>query len=141
VVILPHWEQRHPDHRTASHLVYDASFLAGLNAYRPDLGPAFRPFKLVYALAVTDVAEATPTFVVDVTPFWKTKLEAIASFRSQFQASPDEQAPLPLDRFHAAVDLHGRRQGQRIGVTYGEGFITKETFSLDDLLSLNVSSF
>src|SRR5437773_2492883 len=48
VVILPHPEQRHPDHRTASQLVYDASFLAGLKNYEPALGPAFRPRKLIY---------------------------------------------------------------------------------------------
>jgi bacillithiol biosynthesis deacetylase BshB1 len=30
VVILPHWEGRHPDHYTASKLGYEACFLAGL---------------------------------------------------------------------------------------------------------------
>src|SRR5262249_50726118 len=50
VVIFPHWEQRHPDHSAASRLVYESSFLAGLANYRPDLGPPFRPFKLIYAL-------------------------------------------------------------------------------------------
>ena len=43
VVILQHWEQRHPDHAAASRIVYDACFLAGLRNYRPDLGAAFRP--------------------------------------------------------------------------------------------------
>ena len=43
VVMLQHWEQRHPDHAAASRIVYDACFLAGLRNYRPDLGPAFRP--------------------------------------------------------------------------------------------------
>ena len=47
--LLQHWEQRHPDHAAASRIVYDASFLAGLRNYRPDLGAAFRPLKLVYA--------------------------------------------------------------------------------------------
>ena len=40
VVLLQHWEQRHPDHAAASRIVYDACFLAGLRNYRPDLGPA-----------------------------------------------------------------------------------------------------
>jgi bacillithiol biosynthesis deacetylase BshB1 len=141
LVILPHWEQRHPDHRSASHLVYDAAFLAGLKNYRPDLGPAFRPRKLLYALAVTDSAEVPPTLVVDVTSTWPTKLAAIAAFASQFRPAAGEPTPLPLDRFHAAVELHARRQGQRIGVAYGEGFVTKEPFSVDDLLDLTVSSF
>ena len=141
LVILPHWEQRHPDHRSASHLVYDAAFLAGLKNYKPALGAAFRPRKLLYALPVTDNAEITPSVVIDITSFWETKRKAIAAFGSQFKPGAGEAAPLPLDRFHAAVELHARRQGQRIGVAYGEGFVTKEPFSVDDLLALTVSSF
>src|SRR5690606_29185563 len=30
LVILPHWQQRHPDHRVASELGFDACFYAGL---------------------------------------------------------------------------------------------------------------
>lgn len=141
VVILPHWEQRHPDHRTASHLVYDAAFLAGLKNYRPDLGAAFRPHKLLYALAVADLHDVTPTVVVDVTAVWATKLNAIMAFASQFVPPAGGTVPLALDRFREAVELHGRRQGQRIGVAYGEGFVVKEPISLDDPLSLTVSSF
>jgi bacillithiol biosynthesis deacetylase BshB1 len=65
VVLLQHWEQRHPDHANASRIVYEASFLAGLRNYRSDLGPAFRPTKLVYALRVTEASEGRPTLVVD----------------------------------------------------------------------------
>jgi N-acetylglucosamine malate deacetylase 1 len=141
IVILPHWEQRHPDHRTASQLIYDAAFLAGLKNYRPDLGPGFRPHKLLYALAVADLHDVTPTVIVDVTAFWPAKMAAITAFKSQFVPPPGETTPLALDRFREAVELHGRRQGQRIGAAYGEGFVVKEPISLDDLRSLTVSSF
>ena len=95
VVILPHPEQRHPDHRTASQLVYDASFLAGLKNYKPDLGGAFRPRKLIYALAVTDTTDVAPSFVVDITAFWSAKLAAIAAFRSQFTTAAGKTPPCP----------------------------------------------
>ncbi len=88
VVLLQHWEQRHPDHAAASRIVYDACFLAGLRNYRPDLGPAFRPAKLVYAVTMTEANDLAPTFVVDVTPFWETKLRAISAFVSQFTPGP-----------------------------------------------------
>ena len=136
VVILQHWEQRHPDHAAASRIVKDASFLAGLRNYRPDLGPAFRPDKLVYAVTMTEANDLVPTFVVDITPFWETKQRAIAAFSSQFTPGPGETGPLPLDRFQEAVELAGRRHGQRIGVRYGEGFSTREPLAVDDLLSL-----
>jgi bacillithiol biosynthesis deacetylase BshB1 len=136
IVILPHWEQRHPDHAAASRLVYDAAFVAGLRSYRPELGAAFRPSKLVYAPGVTEATEVAPSFVVDVTSVWETKMRAIAAFASQFRKEPGETVSLPFDRFKDAVELAGRRNGQRIGVVYGEGFVTREPLHVDDLLAL-----
>ncbi len=136
VVLLPHWEQRHPDHAAASKLVYDACFVAGLRNYRPELGAAFRPTKLIYVPAVTDAAEVVPSFVVDVTPAWDTKLRALAAFASQFQPRGQDASANPLDGFQAAAELSARRAGQRIGVRYGEGFLTKEPIAVTDLLAL-----
>jgi bacillithiol biosynthesis deacetylase BshB1 len=141
VVLLQHWEQRHPDHANASRIVYEASFLAGLRNYRPDLGPAFRPTKLVYALRVTEASEGRPTFVVDVTDFWETKLRAIAAFASQFTPAAGERGPRARDPDHDAGEISGRRHGQRIGVRYGEGFATREPLAVGDLLALGGSSF
>jgi bacillithiol biosynthesis deacetylase BshB1 len=140
VVLLQHWEQRHPDHAAASRIVYDACFLAGLRNYRPDLGPPFRPAKLAYTVTMTEANDLSPSFVVDVTAFWETKLRAISAFGSQFAPAPGEAGPLPLDRFKEAVELAGRRHGQRIGVRYGEGFVTREPLAVDDLLALGGSS-
>jgi bacillithiol biosynthesis deacetylase BshB1 len=126
VVALQHWVQRHPDHSAASRIVYEASFLAGLRNYRPDLGPAFRPSKLVYAVTMTEAKDVPPSFVVDVTSAWDTKMKAVAAFASQFAPAPGETGVLPLDRFRDAIELAGRRHGQRIGVRYGEGFVTRE---------------
>jgi len=140
VVMLQHWRQRHPDHAAASRIVYDACFLAGLRNYRPDLGPAFRPAKLVYAVTMTEATDLAPTFVVDITAHWETKLRAISAFASQFTPASGETGPLPLDRFQDAVELAGRRHGQRIGVRYGEGFVTREPLAVDDLLALGGSS-
>jgi bacillithiol biosynthesis deacetylase BshB1 len=140
VVLLQHWEQRHPDHTAASRIVYDASFLAGLRNYRPDLGPAFRPRKLVYAPSTTEVVEVHPTFVVDITSVWETKVKALAAFASQFAPSAGETIAVPLDRFRRGMELAARRYGQRIGVEFGEGFVTREPLAVADLLSLGGSS-
>jgi bacillithiol biosynthesis deacetylase BshB1 len=136
VVLLQHWLQRHPDHAAASRIVYDASFLAGLRNYRPDLGLPFRPLKLVYAATMTEANDIRPSFVVDVTAVWGTKLKAIAAFASQFTPGPGETGAQPLDRFREAVELTGRRHGQQIGVRFGEGFVTKEPLAVDDVAAL-----
>ena len=141
VVLLQHWHQRHPDHAAASRLIYDAAFVAGLRAYRPELGPAFRPGKLVYALPTTEGAEGAPSFVVDITDTFETKLRAIAAFASKFTAAPGEAASLPLDRFRDNMELAARRNGQRISVRYGEAFATREPLEVHDLLALGGSSF
>lgn len=136
VVVTQHWEQRHPDHAVASRLVYDACFIAGLRNYRPDLGAAFRPRKVLYATSMTEAVEAPPTVVVDITATFETKMRAIRAFASQFEKAPGETVVLPFDRFQEAVELAARRQGQKIGVTFGEGFVTREPVPVDDLLSL-----
>jgi bacillithiol biosynthesis deacetylase BshB1 len=136
VVLAQHWEQRHPDHATASRLVYDACFVAGLRNYRPDLGPAFRPAKVAYATSMTEAVEVAPSFVVDVTATFETKMAAIRAFQSQFEPTPGETVALPFDAFQQAVELTARRHGQRIGVPFGEGFVLREPLQVDDLLSL-----
>lgn len=141
VVLLQHWEQRHPDHAAASRIVHEAAFLAGLRNYRPDLGSAFRPFKLAYATSMTEATDIHPTFVVDVTAYWETKMKAVAAFASQFTPpAGGEPVRLPFDRFRQNVEISARRQGQRIGVEYGEGFVTREPMQVDDLLALGVRS-
>jgi N-acetylglucosamine malate deacetylase 1 len=136
VVLLQHWEQRHPDHAHASRLVYDACFTAGLRNYRPELGTAFRPHKLAYATSMTEATEVAPSFVVDITETFATKMKAIQAFASQFTQAPGETVALPFDQFQAAVELTARRHGQRIGVEFGEGFVTREPLRVDDVSGL-----
>ena len=140
IVVLQHWSQRHPDHAAASRLIYQASFVAGLRNYRPDLGGAFRPRKLAYAVTMTEINEIPPSFVVDITATFDTKMKAIRAFASQFTPPPGETVALPFESFQDAVELAGRRHGQRIGVRYGEGFVTREPVAVADLLSLGGSS-
>ena len=140
VVLAQHWDQRHPDHAAASRIVYEACLFAGLRNYRPDLGAAWRPRKLAYAVTMTEVTDIRPSFVVDITAVWETKLEAIAAYRSQWTPPSGETQRLPLDLFRERVELAGRRHGQRIGVRYGEAWVTREPIVVDDLLTLEGES-
>ena len=139
VVLLQHWEQRHPDHAAASQIVYAACFLAGLKNYRPELGGAFRPTKLCYAISTTEAVDIHPSFVVDIGEVWPTKLRAIQAFASQFTPSPSD-VPLPFEGWQRAVEAAARRQGHRIGVEFGEGFVTREPMRVDDVSGLPVRS-
>src|SRR4026209_1409772 len=109
-----------------SHLVYDACFMAGLRNCRPDLGDAFRPRKVIFATSMTEAIEAAPTFVVDITKTFDVKMRAIRAFASQFAPAPGETVPLPFHRSQESVELTARGHGRRIGLTFGDGFVTRE---------------
>jgi N-acetylglucosamine malate deacetylase 1 len=137
VVITMHWEQRHPDHAATSRVVTDAGVLSGMRNYRPDLGTAFRPTRILYAVAMNELHDVEPSIVVDVSAVWDRKMKAVEAFASQFTPTPDEPVSLPLDRFRDTVELGGRRMGQKIGVAYGEGFVVRAPLRVDDLLALS----
>jgi bacillithiol biosynthesis deacetylase BshB1 len=133
--------QRHPDHAAAGRIVYEACYVAGLKNYRPELGLAFRPHKVVYALSMTEAFDGIPSFVVDVTSVWDTKLRACKAFASQFTPGPSEPVRLPFEHFQRNIELAARRAGQRIGVEMGEGFLVREPMRVADLLELDVRSY
>src|SRR6185295_11137120 len=104
---------RHPDHAATSRVVTDACMVSGLRNYRPDLGRAFRPARILYATAMNEAIDVTPNVVVDVTAVWEQKMRAITAFASQFTPTADEPVALPLDQFREAVEMAARRAGQK----------------------------
>lgn len=140
VVILPYTAGRHPDHRIATQLAYDACFLAGLAKY-PAPGAPHRPHKLLYALTYREDA-VKPSFVVDITGFIETKMEAVRCYASQFDGKtwggevfPGGERPL-----YDQVRMHAARYGSLIRTEYGEPFFVHETIEVDDVVALPVRS-
>jgi len=138
-VILPYWEARHPDHYHASTLGYEGCFLAGLKAL-PIAGEPFRPFKILYC---TSFEGMPPTFVVDITKEYPTRRRAILAYASQFRPAKSERKQrvyLAIDELDSRMDLLARRNGDLIGVKYGEPFLQSEPMQIDDVVKLPVRS-
>ncbi len=139
-VILPYFEGRHPDHRIAAQLGYDACYLSGLRNY-PAAGEPHRPNKVLWALAYREHA-LKPSFVVDTSAVFDRKLEAIRCYASQFD---DVQAMGEL--FPAEVSLYDliriqdAHYGSLIRTAFGEPFHTRETMRVEDVTELPVSTF
>ena len=137
VLILPYWEGRHPDHYGASILGYEAAFLSGL-AKLPLEGSAHRPFKIIYASLYRDVR---PTFVVDITDQFETRLRALMAYKSQFT---DQQAGSGIFPAHkeirARIESMARFYGLLGGVTYAEPFVQKEVGLVEDVMAIPVKS-
>lgn len=126
-------DDRHPDHVRTGKLVTEASFYAGLRALDTGL-PAHRPQATIY---YPQNYLVTPSFVVDVTKTWKTKMRAIAAFKSQFYDPKSKEPPTFIaDRkFLEMIEARGRHFGALIGADYGEAFMTKQPPKVDDVIA------
>ncbi len=141
-VIVTHWrEGRHPDHRVAARLAYDASFLSALKNYDAP-GEAHRPDKVVYCLLFREDAPP-PSFVVDITDHIETKMAALACFASQLsgKTSAGEVFGSGDRALEDQIRAQCAHHGSRIRCAYGEPFWTRETVALESLVSARVSTF
>jgi bacillithiol biosynthesis deacetylase BshB1 len=133
LVIGPYPDDRHPDHTRTGRIVTDAWFYAGLQSLETGL-PAHRPQAVAYYL---QNYMFTPSFVVDVTRHWKTKMKAIAAYKSQFY-DPNSKEPKTFisdPKFLEMIDARGKHFGALINAQYGEAFVTKQPPKIDDVIA------
>jgi bacillithiol biosynthesis deacetylase BshB1 len=140
IVIAPSMSGKHPDHTVSAQLIRDACFVAGLAKINPDVA-VFRPRKVVHCLAYRE-DNVKPTFVVDISDEFETKLEAVKCYSSQFdeairagEVNPNGEPLYDIIRHHAA------HYGSLIRTKYGEPFFTFETMRVDDIAALEVNTF
>lgn len=140
IVIAPAVRGRHPDHRVAAELVRDACFVAGLARLAPDV-PAWRPFKVIHSLSFREDFDK-PTFVVDVSEVFEKKLEAITCYQSQFDGATQAGEVFPTGApLIERVRQQNAHYGSLIRCRYGEPYHTSETMRVEDVSTLDVSSF
>ena len=133
LVILPHWEQRHPDHRVCSQVGYDACYYAGLKHAKLE-GEPHRPRKIIYAIYYGLVE---PTIAVDITEQFDRKIEAIKCYKSQFPIEGRENKVfVPGVDVFEFVHCRDRVLGMKMRVGFAEGYIQKEIIGVDSPLDL-----
>ena len=131
-IAIPHWDDRHPDHVAASHVLRTAAFTSGLRRYVTDADP-WRPEWVCYYF-IND--SSTPSFVVDVSDQYQRKREALDCYRSQF-APVDEGAVatrLTAATFRQLVESRDAQFGALAGVAFAEGIVVREPIQRPDLL-------
>lgn len=135
-------QDRHTDHSKAASLVREASFLAGLKKietyHNGVLQDAFRP-EVVYHY-IQDMY-LKPDFVVDISPYWEQKMQAIKAFKTQFFTGENEDGnepttPISTPQFMHFLEGRAREMGRTIGVEFGEGFITNRPLGIENLLAI-----
>ncbi|MEO9966823.1 MAG: bacillithiol biosynthesis deacetylase BshB1 [Reichenbachiella sp.] len=130
---------RHPDHPKGAQLVKRATFLAGLKNVKTLLGDKQQEnwyIKNLYHYIQTDFHK--PDFVVDVSEFWDTRMEAVRAFKSQFfdPNGDSTNTLISTPEFMELIEARGREFGMSVRVKYGEGFIADRMPGVSDLTSL-----
>jgi bacillithiol biosynthesis deacetylase BshB1 len=131
---------RHVDHGKGASLAYDACFLSGLvkietTDEQGKKQEAWRP-KVVYHYIQSQLIE--PDFIVDISGYWDTKIEAIKAFKTQF-FDPNSEEPetyISSPAFLKMVESRALEFGHALGVKHGEGYTTRRYLGVDNLFDL-----
>lgn len=131
-VAVPYWDDRHPDHVSASEVLRTAIFRSGLRRY--DTGVEAWRTEWVCFYFINDAV--APSFVVDVSDVYARKQQALDAYRSQFAPSDDGARPsrLTAPAFRRLIESRDMQWGALAGVAYAEGIIVKEPVVRSGLL-------
>ena len=133
IVLIPYWEDRHPDHAAASQLVRNACFFAGVR--KVGEGRPHRPERIYYYSLHSPFP---PTFVIDVSSTWERKMAAIHAYQSQFQHNNgDVETALSSPNFMRTLEARAVWFGAMIGVAYGGAFYAPGPVILETFPGLN----
>lgn len=137
IILANALEDRHPDHGRSAKLVADAAFLAGLRKIATidqngNPQNAFRPTNVFHYIQDRVLI---PDFVVDISPFYETKMESIKAYTTQFYNTElnEPNTYISSPQFLETVKGKDMMMGKRIGVFYAEGFITEKTIGINNL--------
>lgn len=124
-IVLPYWNDRHPDHRAASDVLTRAVFKSGLRRFAADAGDAWRADWVCYYF-INDSDPAS--FGIDVSAHYETKRRALACHRTQFTpaGAGSVATRLTLPQFQQLIESRDAHLGARAGVAYAEGLIVRD---------------
>jgi len=134
VVLIPWFEERHPDHSAAAGLLTRALFFAGLRKFAASGDDA--PFSPRQVLHYEMRHRMTASFIVDTTKAWASKVRAIECHQSQITRRDPGAATLISSKLAIdAVEARDRQRGSEIGVRYGEALRSPRALGLVDPLA------
>jgi len=131
-IAIPYWDDRHPDHVAASHVLRLAVFKSRLGRYEAE-GDPWAPDWICYYFINDSVA---PSFVVDVSAHYERKREALACHRTQFQPEGGSAVATRLSAptFRQLIESRDAQFGALAGVAWAEGVVVREPIRRSGLL-------
>lgn len=131
ILLAPHWQDVHPDHRAGAEIARRAFFHAGLRRYQPDTTPRFRPDLLAHYPGNDAIL---PSFCVDISAQAERKRRVIECYASQVKGGTSHMARRLgyLER----VEARDRYFGSLIGCAAAEPFFVEGPLKVRGLASL-----
>lgn len=139
IVLCNAIDDRHIDHPKGSKLVSEACFLSGLRKIETflneDLQDAWRPKQVYHYIQWKNIE---PDFVVDVSGYLETKVNAVKAYSSQFYdpKSKEPSSPISSKNFLDSVKYRAQDLGRLVGCEFAEGFNSERYVAIktfDDL--------
>lgn len=134
IILAPYFEDRHPDHVHTSNLISKSNFYSGLAKIESEYSSYRAKNVIYYYQHLVD----KPSFVVDITDEFDTKMEAVRVFTSQFY-NPESKEPetyISNKQFFESLQNRAQHFGYQIGVKYGEPFFVKSIIKIDNIFEI-----
>ncbi len=134
LTLIPFKFDRHPDHENAYKLLKDAIFISGLKKFKTEFGH-HRPYVIMsYMLHY----EFRPSFIVDISRYYKKKLEAVAAYKSQFYTGTGRKMTtyIASKYFFDVINSRHKCLGLKVRSEYGEPYHIEFDIKVEDPLEL-----
>lgn len=142
IVLANALDDRHSDHGRAAKLTIDACFYSGLVKIetQDEQGNIQAPWRPKQIYHYVQDRYMKPDLIVDVTPYWEQRMNAVKAFKTQFfvgrQEDNEPATPISTPDFMQFLEARAREFGRLIGVKYGEGFVSRTPVGATNLFDL-----
>jgi bacillithiol biosynthesis deacetylase BshB1 len=142
IVIANILHDRHPDHGRAGHLIADACFLSGLVKVKTndEDGNPQEKWRPKYVLHYLQDWYHEPDLIIDISDVFEQRMKSIEAYGTQFfstgEANDEPVTYISTPDFLDSVTARARMLGKRIGVKYGEGYISEKKIGIRSLDAL-----
>lgn len=139
IILIPYWEDRHPDHMITSHMVSHCIFYSELGKLTTK-HPLHKPQLVLYYMLHF---QFEPSFILDISQEFSTKMEVLTSHHSQYKKEgeipdhPEEEPHEHLEFF----ENRARFYGSSIGTKFGEPYKAKQVLGLKDINNIIPNNF
>ena len=135
LLIIPYGIERHPDHVHTSELCREAWYYSGLEKMKTKLnGKTQERHRPHHYFEFMQWMEFEPSFIVDISSSFDLKMKSVRAHSSQFFNPESKESETKLSRpdFLEVIETRCRYFGSKIGVKYGEPFISKWSLGIEN---------